>query len=88
MIGFPYLKLRKLKNIASIGINIANPNRPLHTQAVSGSSQIATFANNDFVSGTTGTSLQIATGATTGNTDVRVQVWNTGETVQGNLTLQ
>ncbi len=55
-------------NAGNVGIGTTNPIRKLHVMNSPGSSQSLTLSNSDFVLGVSGTSLQIATGATTGNT--------------------
>lgn len=71
----------------STGIGTTSPNRRLHVAAASGSADVVTMSNADFVSGTVGTSLQFAAVSSFSNTSYGIQTWNTGETAQGSLLL-
>lgn len=72
----------------NLGIGMTTPIRKLEVKNSSGNNQSLTLMNNDFNSGTTGTSIQFASGAATGNTYYKLQVLNSGEGASGNLILQ
>lgn len=72
----------------NVGIGITTPTRKLEVKNSSGNNQSFTLMNNDFVAGTTGTSMQFATGSATGNTYYKLQVLNSGESGSGNIVLQ
>jgi hypothetical protein len=71
----------------NVGIGTTSTIRKFDVKASSGSSQIASFYNSDFVFSTVGTSLAFSTGATTGNTFFKIQANNSGESAAGFLTL-
>lgn len=79
--------VRILQN-GNVGVGINSPTRKLEVKNSSGNSQSLTLMNNDFAAGTTGTSMQFATGAATGNTYYKLQVLNSGESGAGNIVLQ
>jgi len=71
----------------NVGIGTASTIRKFDVKASSGTSQIASFYNSDFVFPTIGTSLSFSTGATTGNTFFKIQANNSGESAAGMLAL-
>ena len=78
----------RVDNSGRVGIGLTVITRKFEVKNSSGDSQNMTLMNNDWVSGTTGTSLQFATGAASGNTYYKLQTLNSGETAAGNLVLQ
>lgn len=83
--GLPRLTISSSGNV---GIGTTSPTRKLEVKNSSGNNQSLTLMNNDFAAGTTGTSMQFATGAATGNTYYKLQVLNSGEIGSGNIVLQ
>lgn len=77
-----------LLNNGNVGIGTSNPLRKVDIRNSLGSTQSLTLMSNDFVNGSTGTSLQFALGAASGNTFYRIQTLNSGETASGNLVFQ
>jgi hypothetical protein len=71
----------------NVGIGTKSPEVRLQVQGSTASTLPFELATSDYVSGTTGSSLGIGFGATTGNTYSRIQAHATGSTVAADLAL-
>lgn len=72
----------------NVGIGTVSPQSKLHVQNASGSSGSASFTTSDFSPGVSGSSLNISSGATSGNTFYQLQSKIDGAGAFGNLILQ
>jgi len=75
-------------NGGNVGIGTTNPGYPLQVSAASGGTNVMRLTTNDYVAGTTGSSLAFLWGASSGNTYASIQAGNTGGSVGGPLVLQ
>jgi len=71
-----------------VGIGIINPGYQFMVKTSGGASTNTVFANNNFVSGASGSALLVMQGAPTGNTYSALQAYTGGLTAFGNLILQ
>jgi hypothetical protein len=76
----------RITSDGKLGLGTSSPIENFQIQ--SGDERKALFTNTDFVNTTTGTSLDVAFGATTGNTFVHLRALNSGRSVWGNLIVQ
>ena len=71
----------------NVGIGTTGPGAKLDIRQSASNVPGIRIANTDFTLGSVGTSVWMYTGATSGNTDVRLQVLQSGETAFGPLSL-
>jgi hypothetical protein len=77
----------RIAQSGNVGIGTTGPTLPLHVQSPSTTGANTRFATNDFNGSSTGSSLQMKFGATTGNTYSSLQAFTAGETAYGSLIL-
>ncbi len=71
----------------NVGVGIAAPTYALEVKASDSSSSLFKIQNSDYNSIDTGTALTMITGTASGNSYVRLQVFNSGGTSTGNIAL-
>ena len=71
----------------NVGIGTTSPSSPLQVQSPSSTGRNALFTTNDYNGTSTGTSLAISFGATSGNTASYISAFNSGSTAYGSLIL-
>jgi len=76
-----------ITSAGNFGIGTTNPIFPLFVQAQSGATAVIATANNDFVSGSAGSGIYMATGATSGSTYGQIQAFQSGNSAVGSLSL-
>ena len=74
--------------VGNVGIGTASPGAKLQVTAASGAIIPTWFTTNDWVSGTTGSGLNLQFGASSGNTYTEIGAYSTGGGAWNNLILQ
>ena len=76
------------RDSGNVGIGTTGPGYKLNVKGASGDTALMRLDNSDYDGSATGTAIAFTTGAATGNTYGRLQVFNGGGSATGNLILQ